>query len=227
VRAQALAHQVISDHSARGTLEAFLTSDRASPDSMTLSELDGFLTGIAIGPELIRPSEWMPLIWGDAAPGFADLDEANAILGSLVARYNEILRDIADDALAPIFWTDGNGAIISVDWAEGFLQAIMLRPEAWEPLFRSKRDGKLLLPILLLCRDKNGNSLLGLPLEAENGMVAQASELIPACVIAIAIYWRYKGRRQVSMSGNAGVGRNDPCPCGSGKKFKKCCSRPA
>jgi preprotein translocase subunit SecA len=20
----------------------------------------------------------------------------------------------------------------------------------------------------------------------------------------------------------AGVGRNDPCPCGSGKKFKKC-----
>ena len=26
---------------------------------------------------------------------------------------------------------------------------------------------------------------------------------------------------------NAGdeVGRNDPCPCGSGKKFKKCCMR--
>ncbi|MGA6967742.1 MAG: DUF1186 domain-containing protein, partial [Xanthobacteraceae bacterium] len=23
-----------------------------------------------------------------------------------------------------------------------------------------------------------------------------------------------------------GVGRNDPCPCGSGKKFKKCCLRP-
>jgi uncharacterized protein YecA (UPF0149 family) len=21
------------------------------------------------------------------------------------------------------------------------------------------------------------------------------------------------------------VGRNDPCPCGSGKKFKKCCMR--
>ena len=23
--------------------------------------------------------------------------------------------------------------------------------------------------------------------------------------------------------GQAPVGRNDPCPCGSGKKFKKCC----
>jgi uncharacterized protein YecA (UPF0149 family) len=23
---------------------------------------------------------------------------------------------------------------------------------------------------------------------------------------------------------SAKVGRNDPCPCGSGKKFKKCCA---
>ncbi|MDG2764764.1 SEC-C metal-binding domain-containing protein [Vibrio parahaemolyticus] len=22
------------------------------------------------------------------------------------------------------------------------------------------------------------------------------------------------------------VGRNDPCPCGSGKKYKKCCGAP-
>ncbi|MFY9375772.1 MAG: SEC-C metal-binding domain-containing protein [Kiritimatiellia bacterium] len=23
------------------------------------------------------------------------------------------------------------------------------------------------------------------------------------------------------------MGRNDPCPCGSGKKYKKCCGRDA
>ncbi|MFQ7775029.1 MAG: SEC-C metal-binding domain-containing protein, partial [Anaerotignum faecicola] len=23
------------------------------------------------------------------------------------------------------------------------------------------------------------------------------------------------------------IGRNDPCPCGSGKKYKKCCGRNA
>jgi len=23
----------------------------------------------------------------------------------------------------------------------------------------------------------------------------------------------------------AGIGRNDPCPCGSGKKYKKCCGK--
>ena len=28
-----------------------------------------------------------------------------------------------------------------------------------------------------------------------------------------------------SMKGNSKIGRNDPCPCQSGKKFKKCCGR--
>ena len=28
---------------------------------------------------------------------------------------------------------------------------------------------------------------------------------------------------QSSVDPFKGVGRNDPCPCGSGKKFKKCC----
>jgi hypothetical protein len=27
------------------------------------------------------------------------------------------------------------------------------------------------------------------------------------------------------VSGSPKVGRNDPCPCGSGKKYKKCCGR--
>jgi preprotein translocase subunit SecA len=30
------------------------------------------------------------------------------------------------------------------------------------------------------------------------------------------------GREQMQRTGGAKVGRNDPCPCGSGKKFKKC-----
>jgi uncharacterized protein len=236
MRAQALAHELNIDRVDLETLDRFLRSDRSPPDSMMLSELDGFLTGIAIGPELIRPSEWLPLISGGEAPAFADLDEANAILGSLMARYNEVLREVADDALAPVFWTDRNGTTIAVDWAEGFLQAIKLRAAAWEPLFTSNRDGKLLLPILSLCRDKNGQSLLGLPPEANDRLAAQTVEFIPGCVIAIAAYWRRRGPRPISASlkpashggpNRAGtkVGRNDPCPCGSGKKFKKCCGQ--
>jgi hypothetical protein len=66
--------------------------------------------------------------------------------------------------------------------------------------------------------------------------VEQAPDLIPACVMEIAGYWRRRGPNQISMPFGPGpqfepkraaskVGCNDPCPCGSGKKFKKCCGR--
>jgi uncharacterized protein len=236
MRAQTLAHETAIDRVDLETLDSFLMSDRSPPDSMMLSDLDGFLTGIAVGPELVLPSEWLPLIWGGEAPEFADQDEAKAILGAIMDRYNEILRHIADDVFDPIFWADRDGTLIAMDWAEGFLQAIMLRADAWEGLFKSKRDGQLLYPILALCGDENGESLLGLSPEEEERIMEEAAEFIPACVTAIAAYWRGKGPKQISMPLPAGprphpdraatkVGRNNPCPCGSGKKFKRCCGK--
>jgi preprotein translocase subunit SecA len=31
--------------------------------------------------------------------------------------------------------------------------------------------------------------------------------------------------KQVRKEAADKVGRNDPCPCGSGKKYKKCCGK--
>ncbi len=231
-----LAHEIPIDRVDLEALDSFLMSDRSPPDGMMLSDLDGFLTGIAVGPELVLPSEWLPLIWGGDAPEFADEDEAKAILGAIMARYNEILRQIDDDTLDPVFWADRDGMLIAADWAEGFLQAVMLRMDAWGRLFKSKRDGQLLFPILALCGDENGESLLGLAPEDEDRVMEEVTEFIPACVTAIAAYWRGYGSKQISMPlmasptppptrASTKVGRNDPCPCGSGKKFKKCCGK--
>ena len=103
MRAQARAHEIPLDHVDLEALDRFLMSDRSPSESMMLSDLDGFLTGIAVGPELVMPSEWLPAIWGGDAPEFADEAEAKAILGAIMGRYNEILRQIADDDLDPVF----------------------------------------------------------------------------------------------------------------------------
>jgi uncharacterized protein len=238
MRAQALSDAIPLDQVDLEALDRFLMSDRSPSISMMLSDLDGFLTGIAIGPELVLPSEWLPLVWGGEAPEFADESEAKAVLGAIMGRYNEILRQIDHDAFEPIFWAARDGTLIAADWAEGFLQAIMLRMDAWDRLLKSKRDGQLLIPILALCGDQSGDSLLGLPPEDEDRIMEKAAELIPACVTAIAAYWRGKGPKQISMAlmggpplqpyyGSSKIGRNDPCPCGSGKKFKKCCGKAA
>lgn len=32
-----------------------------------------------------------------------------------------------------------------------------------------------------------------------------------------------KRKRELAMFGRTRIGRNEKCPCGSGKKFKRCC----
>ena len=214
-------------------LEAFLESDRSPPDSMLLSDLDGFLTGIAIGPELIMPSEWLPIVWGGEEPVFEDDREAEAVLGGIMSRFNEILRQVEEKTFEPILWTTSDDMVIAADWAEGFVTAIGLRQEAWDPLFKAKDHALMLFPILALCGDENGDSAFGLDAEADDEIWEEAPAVLPACVMAIAEFWRERSacqsgtlraeRPMHAVRAAPKVGRNDPCPCGSGKKFKKCC----
>jgi uncharacterized protein len=214
-------------------LDAYLLSDQSPPECLLLSDLDGFLTGIAIGPEVVMPSEWLPHVWGGEEPVFDDHLQASAILGTIMGRYNMILREIEEGVFGPLFWETVDGTVIVADWAEGFMQAVALRADAWEPLMRSRRLGRLLLPILAVCADEDGESVLGLDPDEEDRVMAEVAELIPACVIEIAAYWRKRRPTLTPGSGQpASVslkadqpGRNDPCPCGSGRKYKVCCGR--
>ena len=210
-------------------LDQFLMSDSSPEDCMQLSDLDGFLTGIAIGPELVMPSEWLPAIWGGDEPVFESIEQAQTVIGTIMGRYNEILRALSTDpeAYAPLFWEDPSGEVIAADWAEGFVDAIRLRPEAWRPLLEDREALVMLMPILALCGDAEGGSPLELDLEEDADLLAEAPELIPACVAGIDGFWKERRGRPKAGSGqakSAKVGRNDPCPCGSGRKYKRCCS---
>jgi uncharacterized protein len=170
-------------------LEGFLMSERAPADCMQLSDLDGFLTGIVIGPERIAPEEWMPLVW-NGEPEFETPAERARILGIVLARHEEVLWTLTQspEEFAPILWQDDDGEPIAEDWAEGFLAAIRLRPEAWTPLFESKDHGVLLAPIAALWEDDELEAELD-DAEAER-MRTEATELLPAAVIAIFRFWR-------------------------------------
>ncbi len=190
-------------------LDQFLMSDASPENCMQLSDLDGFLTGIAIGPELVKPSEWLPRIWGGEEPVFEGLEQARTVIGAIMGRYNEILRvlDTDPEAYDPLFWEGPDGEAIAADWAEGFVDAIRLRPEAWRPLLEDRKANVLLMPILALCSDGEDGSLLEFDLEEDADLLAQAPELIPACVVDMHGFWKeLRGRL------TAGPGRNDPCP---------------
>jgi hypothetical protein len=95
-------------------LDKWLSSDGSPPNSMMLSDLDGFLTAVAIGPDLIMPSEWLPVVWGGGAPEFKSQRQAQRIMETMLGRYNEILHtlDTDPDAPEPIFPVRDDGTVI-------------------------------------------------------------------------------------------------------------------
>jgi uncharacterized protein len=191
-------------------LDAFLMSDRAPEHSMGLSDLDGFLAGIAVGPELIMPSEWLPVVWGGAEPVFESVDEGRDILGTIMGRYNEIIRtlDTAPGDFDPVFWEGPDGQAIVTDWAAGFLDAVALRPRSWEPLIRHGEAGVLMVPLLVLGADDSERPPCGgpsLPQAEVERLHAEGAGIIPDCVVGIHAFWRERrsaagGRRRPAGS---------------------------
>ena len=177
--------------SERLQLDDYLMSDHAPDDSMGLSDLDGFLTGIAVGPEMIPPSEWLPVIWGGDEPVFDTELEMRTIVGTIMGRYNEIVACINTDpeALEPIFWEGPQGEVIASDWANGFLDAVALRPQAWEPLITHHRSGIMMMPILLLNGDATFDAGPDGPVD-RNAFLAEVPDIVPACVAGIHEFWQ-------------------------------------
>ena len=190
-------------------LDAFLISGRAPEGSMGLSGLDGILAGIAAGPELVMPGEWLPVVWGGVEPAFESVEEASTVLGTIMGRYNEIVRalDAAPDDFDPVIWEGpDDGGVVVTDWAAGFLDAVMLRPKAWEPLVRHSEANTLILPLLVLGADDPACLPFGLrppPKEQVEALHATGADLIPDCVVGIHGFWRER-RARATGAGNAG-----------------------
>ena len=186
-------------------LEAYLSSDESPDDCMDLSELDGFLAGLIVGPEAVPPSEWMPLIWDNEDPAFAGEAQANAILGSILSRYNEIADglDAEPTNYAPVFWQDFWGNTIVEDWAIGFMQAVSLRQIQWEPVLSDDDTAMLLIPIAAiagLAMPEGQDDDLSLPDEVMDKLVEEAADVLPSCVLGLRIFWRDRLLPQGSRS---------------------------
>ena len=205
-------------------LDEFLTSDAAPDRSMALSNLDGFLTAVAIGPDRIKPSEWLPRIWGDETPEFLSEEEANRVIGTILGRYNQIITQLRDDPdrYQPLIRQNEHGRAIARDWVAGFMDGVALRFDGWQALLKSKEDRNDFAPIAAHLTDAQGNSPLNPEEENVKALIEQAAELIPAGVRSIDRFFK---QTRPFFEGGTKVGRNDPCVCGSGKKFKKCCGR--
>ena len=219
-------------------LDAFLSSESLSEEAMDLSTLDGFFAAIALNPEFILPSQWLPWVWdmeaGEETPAFASAAQAARINDLLLRHYNSVQDMIGDGRFAPLMYTlqqeDGSEFYDAEGWSMGFMLGVSLFQDVWLPIFEEYPEW--LAPMRLLGTEEGWEQLEEMHLDGadQRPAIRAAYDSIPEMVEAIYLHFlpqrEAAARERVTTTlRRAGdkVGRNDPCPCGSGKKFKKCC----
>ncbi|QHJ01511.1 UPF0149 family protein [Xylophilus rhododendri] len=118
---------------------------------------------------------------------------------------------------------------IAQGWAMGFIAATQAWPEEWAP--PRDKEAAAILDETLDCIDQltePDDGPLEIPMFAEDGPPSISHDRLDAFGEAIwAVYdlrkfWKSYGPRVVAARKSDEPGRNDPCHCGSGKKYKKC-----
>jgi len=202
-------------------------------EAMMLEELDGFVAGLVVCPEMIKPSEWLPVVWGsdsDEDSPFDSLDHLKRVLGLVMEHYNEVAGTLMErpDRYGPLFAVDRrNNEIIWELWIAGFEKAVKLRPGAWKQFLAADPETAHAMAGLLTLADVDREDPR-FSQEQLDALTAAAPDQIGPWVVALN-EWRLAHRELGDIPPSpfpapaANVGRNDPCPCGSGKKYKKCC----
>jgi uncharacterized protein len=198
-------------------LTEFLASEAVPAETMNAVALEGYFAGLAVGPERVPPILFLPRIWG-GPPEWRD-EAALRRAHTLVMRfYNEVTRKArTEDFFLPRLPLDERGQPVADEWCGGFRSAMQISLEAWKPLLQHPEDSVLLAPVMIPGNSK-WNDLFARAPDPGQARAEMAGKIGP-CVTAIRNYWR----AHVVASPSPSAGRNDLCPCGSGKKFKKCC----
>lgn len=219
------------------TLEAFLADPERAAGTLSYHETQGFLFAVACGPELVVPSEWMPLVFTDEGPDYDSLDEANAVMRDLMALYNAVNQEVLERRCAlpadvevrvpPLANLDDDAPLSQ--WARGYLQGHQWLAESWEVLPVEFEDelGACLMVLSLFASRADTTEFFA---SGEHGdletVAGNALRIFPEAMNGYARLGRALGKALDQFgepARSAKTGRNEPCPCGSGKKFKRCC----
>ena len=201
-------------------------TEKSDEGILCVSELDGFLTAIVSGPETVVPSRWLSAVWGDFEPTWDSIDEFQKIMGLTMQlmNFNAIVLMEQPEHFEPLFLErerKGKTVLVVDEWCEGYLRGVGVSSELWAT--GGREIDELMLPILGFCQASDW-AAHDLP---EPGETERTQQAIAPSVRAIHRYWLERREPQLQRvplrRTEPRTGRNNPCPCGSGKKFKHCC----
>ena len=201
--------------------------------AMNIEALDGFFAALIAGPEVVMPSEYYPEVFGGEISDtceFPSIDAANEFFALITRHWNDIAGTLfRGEVYGPLLLEDKDGIAQGNDWARGFMRGIAMRLDGWTVLVDDEQQGGCLLPMMMLSHEHDPDPDLRpepiSPEKREEVILKMAGGLVKA--------YRYFREHRKAKAGAtftpeprrtvSKTGRNDPCHCGSGKKYKRCC----
>jgi uncharacterized protein len=204
--------------------------DLPSPTAMNIERMDGFFCALVVGPELVMPSEYWPhVIGGESAehgPAFDSMEQAQTIMGMFTRHWNSIARTLErGDIYVPIVVLDDNDQALGNEWAKGFMHGVGLRAASWQTFLHDEERAGSIVPMMALAHENDPDPKS----RFESPSPEKRTELLQMMTAGIVQMYRHFApmRAQPIIStfvrSQPKTGRNEPCPCGSGKKYKQCC----
>jgi len=198
--------------------------------------LDGFFAALACCPDLIMPSEYLPVIQrGGTEDGdliFESLEEAQRFTMLVSRHWNYVNHQLSDgEVYLPLVLENQRGEYGGNDWANGFMTGTHLRHGIWSELINDEEHGGPIVPIMALAYENHPDPKMRPFKEPIDDK--KRDDLILASAAGVMRMHAYFFAQRSSYLPETGtfirrrkkVGRNAPCPCGSGKKYKQCCGR--
>lgn len=211
---------------------------------------EGFLAALVCTRRAIPPPEYWPVLLGESFNPMGHMEfvwrwrrrwaEVTAALDAPVETlddertYQPEVLDVRGAMLAlpeaerpPL--EDGGLPSYAQVWALGFMDAVEAWPDDWAPPRDAQASSMLadaLACIEALTRDDEAPPTVSM--WSEDGPPSVSDRRLDDFGEAIwAVYdlrqlWKSLGEKVQQVRKAPEPGRNDPCPCGSGKKYKKC-----
>ena len=208
----------------------------------------GILTSVASAPALLTPEDWLELIFRDDIDENELPDnpseEFDVLLQELIHWWFYCMSCFREGkfSLPGHLAFDDNGSVPQAlkEFAEGYVIACEWSDDLWEAVVTDE-DGMesglrmAALTAMAQCVKEDLRKKAGMPDLVARMVSAQTEDQVSDSALTLENLLYSVGNVGLALSEdsyetpepyinpNRDVGRNDPCPCGSGKKFKKCC----
>ena len=213
------------DEAARSRLMELLDAKSKAHNTMRCDEVQGFMMALLSGPDALNPTNWLPEILGEES--LFDAKERTEIERLVMAMAADMRMKLNEKILPDLwFYEDEAGNPDFYTWCNAYLYALDIVPTDWFEAVDQEEFEDLFYPIMALGGiyddEENGEVILHLN-EKE---LTQLESDLPHVLLDIYWYWQaIINKPQTVRREGEKVGRNDPCLCGSGKKYKACCGK--